>query len=255
MEVSVKNEVSDRCPDILEYSNIAWPNPSMWSQAPRAGFKYNTGGSLADAKDADGVHGHSPVKATSSNNQPNSAVYNAWATGRAFPVPMSQQVSQAPQAWQQAYADRWGAPPRYLGHEPCIEPNFVNEAAWRHRGARSSREDIPMPDYSSSSASSRTISGNSGNSAASYEAAVTMEDDQYNILLQALTPTKPPGARTPSNTPTAKGPQLKLTVSPAGNVKGKKVKEKDNDETPKKITEEVTVVEKGKEDDAASSVC
>lgn len=255
MEFSLVGEVADQCPDILEYSGIAWPNPGMWSPAPRAGFKYNIGSSHADSKTNDG-HGHSPVKPTSTNNQ--SAVYNAWATGRAFPVPASQQVSQAPPAWQQAYLDRWGVPPRYLGPEPCLEPNFVNETAWRQRGARSSREDIPMPDYSSSSASSRAISGNSGNSAISYEAAVNMEDDQYNILIQAMTPTKAPGVRAPSNTPSAKAPEPKVAVSPTGNVKGKKATAKDNDETPKKITKEVAkeapVAAKDKADDTASSI-
>lgn len=230
----------------------------MWSPVPRAGFKSNTGSSLADSKDTNDVHGHSPVKTTSTNNQSSGAVYNAWATGRAFPVPVSQQMSQGPHAWPQAYVDRWGAPPRYFGQEPCLEPSFVNEAAWRQRGDRSSREDIPMPDYSSSSASSRAISGTSGNSGLSYEAAVNMEDEQYNILIQAMTPTKAPGVRAPSNTPSAKAPEPQVTTSPTGNVKGKKAKakEKDNDETPKKVTKEVTVAEKSKEkeDDAASSI-
>lgn len=249
--------VADRCADILEYSNIAWPNPSMWSHPPRAELKYNSTGSFANPKDSGDAHGHSPTKAAPTNTQSSGAIYNAWATGRAFPVPVSQQ------AWQQGYSDRWGGPPRYLGQEPCIEPGFVNEATWRHRGARSSREDIPMPDYSSSSASSRAISGNSGNSGLSYEAAVNMEDEQYSILVQALTPTKPTGVRAPSNTPSAKAPGSKIGASPSGNVKGRKEKEKEdekkekeNDETPKKVTKEAPVAdaEKDKEDGTASSI-
>lgn len=228
----------------------------MWSPAPRAGFKYNAGSSLADAKETNDIHGHSPVKVTSINDKSSGAVYNAWAAGRAFPVPVSQQLSQAPPIWQQAYLDHWGAPPRYFGQEPCLEPPFVNEAAWRHRGARSSREDIPMPDYSSSSASSRAISGTSGNSGISYDAAVNIEDEQYNILIQAMTPTKPPGVRAPSNTPSTKAPGSQVAASPTENVKGKKAKAtaKDDDETPKKVTKEGRVEEKAKDDDAASSI-
>lgn len=232
----------------------------MWAHPPRADLKYNSTSSFAGTKDSGDAHGHSSTKAGPTNIQSSGAVYNAWATGRAFPVPMSQQV------WQSGCPDRWGGPPRYLGQEPCIEPGFVNDAVWRHRGARSSREDIPMPDYSSSSASSRAISGNSGNSGASYEAAVNLEDEQYNILVHALTPTKPTGVRAPSNTPSAKAKGSKIGASPSGNVKGKKEKEKEeekakeNDETPKKVTKKVTKeapvadAEKDKEDDATASI-
>lgn len=154
----------------------------MWSLAAS---KYN---SIPDSKDLDNAHGHSPTKSLTTNH--------AWATNRAFPVPVSQ-LYQVPQVWQQAYADRWSGPP-------------VNDVPWRHRGARSSREDIPMPDYTSSSAcSSRALSGNSGMSGLSYEASV--DDEQYDVLIQALTPTKATARAekdnddlTPKKAPTAK---------------------------------------------------
>lgn len=109
-----------------------------------------------------------------------------------------------------------------------------------------------MPDYSSSSAGSRAISGTSGNSGISYEAAVNLEDEQYNILIQALTPTKATGVRAPSNTPSAMAPGSKIGVSPDANES--KGKEQGNEETPRKIIKEVLVADKRMEEDAASSI-
>lgn len=222
----------------------------MWSHPPLAAVKHNA---YPDSKDPDDVHGHSPSKSNSTTNQSNTALYNVWATGRAFPVPVSQQMYPPPQVWQQAYADRWGGPPRWPGQDPCLEPAVINDAPWHHRGARSSREDIPMPDYTSSSSSSRAISGNSGMSAMSYEAPVHLNDEHYNVLIQALTPTKATTTRVSSITPSAKPLATKVGVSPTVNVKGKKERDNDNDETPKKIVKKAPVT-KDPEEESTSSI-
>jgi hypothetical protein len=113
-----------------------------------------------------------------------------------------------------------------------------------------------MPDYSSSSASSRAISSGTG---VSYE-QVHMDDDQYNLLIQALTPTKAGGVRAPSNTPSATVNAAKLGLSPSGNVKSKKeVVQDDTQETPKKLKQVVEAVKEnsrevsGEKDDVSIS--
>ncbi|KAJ5175540.1 uncharacterized protein N7482_001417 [Penicillium canariense] len=231
---------------ILEYSKIAWPNPGMWSELiPRTAYKFGHHNSFLELKEPENTHGHSPSKSDirdpvtlssqSSSSQP--IVYNnAWASGRAFPVPMSQ--------WHPHTAQNNPRDPRWGGNqeryqepfmiEPAIDP-FGNEAIWHHRGARSSREDIPMPDYSSSS-SSRAISSMTG---ISYEHSkqpsmtVPMDDDQYNLLIDALTPTKPPaiGTRAPSNTPSTMAakpsavPQAPRTSNSHGASRGSALRE------------------------------
>lgn len=160
-------------------------------------------------------------------------VYNVWAANRAFPV----------LPWETHPESRWAGyryPDSFMT-QPV--DSLATEVAWRHRGARSSREDIPMPDYSSSSSSSRAISNTTG---VSYE-QVNGDDEHYTMLIQALTPTKPPGVRAPSNTPTGVVNGVKLGASPSGVVKGKKDVTKDVEETPKKPLSKETVKEVVKE--------
>ncbi|KAJ5457563.1 hypothetical protein N7475_008951 [Penicillium sp. IBT 31633x] len=202
--------------EVLEYSDIAWPNPNMWLSVPNGGHyvsvsRYSTSKGLED-----GAHGHSPSKPdrpdhqvtanTSSQSSSNAysgsapSTYNAWTPHRGFPIP-STQWSGYPQG------PRFPEP-----YDTCVVETsmdaFVDDTAWRQRGARSSREDVPMPDYTSagSNTSSRAISSMSG---VSYEhskqASINscLDDEQYHELIQALTPTKAPptGTRAPSNTP------------------------------------------------------
>ncbi|KAJ5632176.1 hypothetical protein N7490_008515 [Penicillium lividum] len=193
---------------ILEFSNLAWPNANMWNQALYAGFKFDSIGK----PDTDNPHGHSPsrpeprplpVATSGGSSGSQGGAYNAWVSNRAFPIPASQ--------WNRQSQDRrWGVGV-YLDRN--LEPftneqgldSLVSDEVWHHRGARSSREDVPMPDYSSI-ASSRVMSSVTG---MSYEHSkqpsmtTPMDDDQYNELIQALTPTKLPntGTRAPSNTP------------------------------------------------------
>ncbi|CAI7651708.1 unnamed protein product [Penicillium discolor] len=205
--------------DVLEFSDIAWPNPNMWLAMPNASrygsvARYDTSKVVGD-----GAHGHSPSKPgrpehrititanTSSQSSSNAATYsgsasstyNAWTPNRGFPIP-STQWNGYPQE------PRWDPQDAYIV-EPVMEA-FVDDRAWRQRGARSSREDVPMPDYvSTGSTSSRAIS--SSMTGMSYEHSKQpsinscLDDEQYNELIQALTPTKAPpaGTRAPSNTP------------------------------------------------------
>lgn len=189
---------------------LAMPNASRYGSAARYGTSKVVG---------DGAHGHSPSKPgrpehrititanTSSQSSSNAATYsgstsstyNAWTPNRGFPIP-STQWNGYPQE------PRWDPQDAYIV-EPAMEV-FVDDRAWRQRGARSSREDIPMPDYASTgSTSSRAIS--SSMTGMSYEHSKQpsinscLDDEQYNELIQALTPTKAPpvGTRAPSNTP------------------------------------------------------
>ncbi|KAJ5893023.1 hypothetical protein N7504_009714 [Penicillium tannophilum] len=201
--------------DILDYSNIAWPNSNMWTQALRAGPKLDStrkiGGAGADVT----PHGHSPsrpeprlLQITSSESSStqsgitNAWSSNAWASNRAFPFPVSQWDRQGPER-------RWGFyPERYLEPlttEQVIEP-LITDDVWNHRGARSSREDVPMPDYSSigSSRAMSSVAGMSYEHSKQASMSTPIDDDQINELIQALTPTKVPpttGTRAPSNTP------------------------------------------------------
>ncbi|KAJ5890604.1 uncharacterized protein N7473_006832 [Penicillium subrubescens] len=153
---------------ILEFSQIAWPNPSMWGQDIPRPLYNGVQGSL-DPKEPDDIHAHSPRKRETcapmtsmalvastgqfSTTQAPIVSNNAWAAGRAFPLPTSQWHAQS-----QAQNPRWtGQQGRYQEAfiDPSVDP-FINDPTWRHRGARSSRDDVPMPDYSSNS--SRAIS-------------------------------------------------------------------------------------------------
>ncbi|KAJ5807547.1 hypothetical protein N7447_011003 [Penicillium robsamsonii] len=205
--------------DVLEFSDIAWPNPNMWLSMPN-GSRYGSAARYGTSKVVgDGAHGHSPSKPdrpehriaatanTSSQSSSNAATYsgstpstyNAWTPHRGFPIP-STQWNSYPQE------PRWESQDTYIV-EPSMDA-FIDDTAWRQRGARSSREDVPMPDYAStvSTTSSRAISSVTG---MSYEHSKQpsinscLDDEQYNELIQALTPTKVPavGTRAPSNTP------------------------------------------------------
>ncbi|KGO43082.1 hypothetical protein PEX1_068690 [Penicillium expansum] len=204
--------------DVLEFSDIAWPNPNMWLAMPNAS-RYGSAARYGTSKVVgDGAHGHSPSKPcrpehrititanTSSQSSSNAATYsgsasstyNAWTPNRGFPIPSMQ--------WNGYPEPRWDPHDAYIV-EPVMDA-FVDDRAWRQRGARSSREDIPMPDYASTgSTSSRAIS--SSMTGMSYEHSKQpsinscLEDEQYNDLIQTLTPTKAPpvGTRAPSNTP------------------------------------------------------
>lgn len=176
-------------------------------------------------------HGHSPSKTgrlevrapvmtadPSSLSSSNTATfsggslsaYNAWAPHRGFPIPATQwnRHPQGPQ-WE----------PQDIYIVEAGMDTMVDDIAWRQRGARPSREDVAMPDYASTSSSSRPLSSMTGFSFEhSNQPSITacLDDDQYNDLIQSLTPTKAaPGAgtRAPSNTPSEAMPPPKLSAA------------------------------------------
>lgn len=210
-----RDNISDRTAGILEYSNIAWPNSNMWTQPLRAGSKVDYTGKIGGAGPDDTPHGHSPsrpeprlVQITSSESSStqsgtsNAKSSNAWVSSRAFPFPVSQWDHQGPERRFGLYQERYLEP---LITEQVIEP-LITDDVWNHRGARSSREDVPMPDYSSigSSRAMSSVAGMSYEHSKQASMSTPIDDDQINELIQALTPTKVPpttGTRAPSNTP------------------------------------------------------
>ncbi|KAI9372031.1 hypothetical protein BJX61DRAFT_553270 [Aspergillus egyptiacus] len=175
--------------DVLEYSSIAWPNASMWNKEPRL-FKYNTGSGMSDLKEPDDNHAHSPAR---HNTRPlmanaeqihNPSMFHLWRT-RNYQGPIPQ--------WQSNYGEPRWAPPEAVFVDPFVDPYVIDPA--RHRGARPSWEDVSMPDYSSSSSSSRAISNMTG---ISYEhskhpsVVAPIDEESLSQLRQALTsPPKP----------------------------------------------------------------
>ncbi|PYH42196.1 uncharacterized protein BP01DRAFT_138889 [Aspergillus saccharolyticus JOP 1030-1] len=185
---------------ILEYSEIAWPNASMWTREPRL-FKYNSGGATSNMKEPEDSHAHSPsrhdvrqILATKSQTS-NQSGCSSWSYRNYQP-----QVTQ----WQgQPGEPRW-LPQEQLITDPFIDPCVLDPAA-RHRGARASWEDVPMPDYTSNSSSSRAISSMTG---ISYEhskhpSIVTpIDEESYTQLIEALSPAPLNcGTYAPTNTP------------------------------------------------------
>ncbi|KAL4784508.1 hypothetical protein BJX76DRAFT_347750 [Aspergillus varians] len=175
--------------NVLEYSSIAWPNTSMWSKEPRL-FKYNAGSGMSDLKEAEDAHTHSPSRhetrppVATTGHIGNPPALNLWRN-RTYKGPVPQ--------WQGNYREARWAPPETVFADPFIDPYVLDPAA-RHRGARPSWEDISMPDYVSSSASSRAISSMTG---ISYEHSkhpslvAPIDEEAYNQLIQALSPPEP----------------------------------------------------------------
>ncbi|CAG8074139.1 unnamed protein product [Penicillium salamii] len=227
--------------NVLENAEIAWPNPKLWLPVPTAPRYTPATASYGSAKEYDD-HGHSPVrpgrleKAVVMPVNPSSqsssdtttfsggslSAYNAWAPHGGFPIPVTQ-WNEYPQG------PRWEPQDTHFA-EAGMESIF-EDIAWRQRGARSSREDIAMPDYSSNASSSRPLSTLTGYS---YEHSnpsipdyltdrhnrsinVHLDDDQhYNELIQSLTPTKAApslGTCAPSNTPSESMPPPKLSAA------------------------------------------
>lgn len=97
--------------------------------------------------------------------------------------------------------------------DPFIDPYMIDSSA-RPRGARSSFDDVPMPDYvGSSSASSRAISNMTGISYEhSKQPSVTapINEEQYHQLVEAMSPPKTvvTGTEAPANTPSTAAPMV-----------------------------------------------
>ncbi|KAF4213173.1 hypothetical protein CNMCM8980_010463 [Aspergillus fumigatiaffinis] len=195
---------------VLECSNIAWPNSGMWSRGQRV-FKYNAGSILSSAKQEEDLHAHSPTRhenrsvVANSNRVSNPAAYTAWPY-RNYPPP-------PPPQWQNSNRETtWTYQPTQvpLMADPFIDPHILDPAT-RHRGARPSWEDVCMPDYISSSSSSRAISSMTG---ISYEHSkqpsivAPIDEETYSQLFEGVSPPKPLActSQAPKNTSSALPP-------------------------------------------------
>lgn len=180
--------------DVLELSNIAWPNASMWAREPRL-FKYTSGGGTGDLREPEDTHAHSPTRQNAQQPLPTSDQTkvvrpSVWGYKNYEAI-----YSQAPQ-WQGVSSF-----PRWCPPETMPDP-FTESYHDPHRGCRPSWEDISMPDYSSSSISSRAISHMTG---ISYEhskhpsiQAPTMDDEAYTQLMGILPKPLTYTSRTPA---------------------------------------------------------
>ncbi|KKZ66105.1 hypothetical protein EMCG_08131 [[Emmonsia] crescens] len=192
--------------NILEGSNIAWPNPGMWHQASRPSFKYNLGVDYGSIREDEYAHSHSPTRpeprGIGISDASRSSQYTAWPH-RLYPTP---QTSWARPALPEKES-RWPLQP--VTHDPFVdsfrEPGFS-------RRSRSTLDDVPMPDYTTSSSnSSRAISNMTGISFGQHSkqpsAAAPINDEQYNQLIEALSPGKlTSGTYAPTNTPSSVPP-------------------------------------------------
>ncbi|KAJ5979941.1 hypothetical protein N7481_007239 [Penicillium waksmanii] len=233
--------------NILEYSNIAWPNPSMWHR------KYSS--ASIDTKDAEGHAHNTPTKESRAPLQlihgqvvpraaPPPTFYTNWATSSIFDVPISHWPAYSTQdprwdidqendifttdpnpAWQQRGA-------RSSREDVPIDP------AWQHRGARASRDDIPMLDYSSSN--SRAISSVTGMSfehSKQPSMAALMDEEDFTVLQESITLSSPS---------TIIKSRKEKTSGTGNSININKDDEKENEKGIEKVVE--TAVEKEKED-------
>ncbi|KAF9883115.1 hypothetical protein FE257_004094 [Aspergillus nanangensis] len=206
--------------DVLEQSNIAWPNLAMWAREPRL-VKYNSansGGGGGLKEPAEDAHAHTPTRHSTIRppvqmSQPGlsaSTTTTSWGY-RNYPAP------PIPQWHTSLRESRWAPPDSLILPDPFIDPYVLDPAA-RHRGARPSWEDVSMPDYVSSSASSRVISSMTGSYEHSNHPSIApqIDDDAYNQLIEALYPPSKPltcGTQPPTNTPTS--PTFSIKAKPS----------------------------------------
>lgn len=180
----------------------------MWQQGPRPFIKYAVGSDVASSKD-DEAHSHSPTRheypGTYGHERFQSSGHSMWPH-RLYPTPP---WPGQPTHWPER--DARGVPPAQPGPsvaDPFVEPFKIPVPSRRNRSTLS---DVPMPDYvASTSSSSRDISGMTGSSNVRNKepaAPARIDDEQYNQLIEALSPRKLcSGACAPANTPTSAEP-------------------------------------------------
>ncbi|THC88176.1 hypothetical protein EYZ11_012376 [Aspergillus tanneri] len=190
----------------LQHSGIAWPNAAMWTREPRL-FKCSSGRDPNELKDAeDNTHTHSPTRhhtrqAILASSEVATPVANSTWQYRNY-------LGSAAQWSSNPRESRW-APQELFAQDTFIDPYVLDPSA-RHRGARPSCEDVSMPDYTSSTASSRAISSMTG---ISYEHSkhpsitTPLDEEAYSKLVEAVSPPRPLacGTQAPTNTPSGVG--------------------------------------------------
>ncbi|RDW61254.1 uncharacterized protein DSM5745_10752 [Aspergillus mulundensis] len=228
--------------NVLEYSSIAWPNTSMWSKEPRL-FKYNAGSGVNDLKEAEETHAHSPA-ARPDEIRPPAPVTGQIGNPSALTLWRNRNYQGPVPQWQGNYRDpRWAAPETVFS-DPFIDPYVLDPAA-RHRGARHSWEDISMPDYVSSSSSSRAISSMTG---ISYEHSkhpslvAPIGEEAYSQLIQALSPTKQVASSTqaPTTTSTAAAVPMGAKLSAAAEARSASYRKGGNNRASTSILEDIS---------------
>ncbi|EEH36475.2 hypothetical protein PAAG_06893 [Paracoccidioides lutzii Pb01] len=201
--------------NILEYSNLAWPNPGMWEPASRPSLRYNLGVDYGNSREDDDAHSHSPTRPEPRGigipDTSHSLQHSVWHQ-RLYPTSQM----QWPRSTFPERESRWPLQP--VIHDPFVDP--FRDPGFSRR-ARSSLDDVPMPDYvGSSTNSSRAISGMTGISFGQQNkqpaAAASINDEQYNKLIEALSPSKlTSGTNAPTNTPASVPPVAsKHSVAP-----------------------------------------
>ncbi|KAI1914840.1 hypothetical protein LOZ61_001977 [Ophidiomyces ophidiicola] len=179
--------------NILEHSNIAWPNAGMWLQGPRPLLQYSFGYEKALSKNDD-AHSHSPSRPEARFN-----------LGNIGPGPGLLPCRIQPTASTQWQNNPWSeGDPAWLVSQPPVMDPFVDP--YRNlKQHRSTLDDVSMPDYPNSSTnSSRAISTNMsfGKSNQEPTAPASIDDEQYNQLIEALSPKRAGnGTCAPANTP------------------------------------------------------
>ncbi|KAM5475765.1 hypothetical protein McanCB56680_008028 [Microsporum canis] len=193
---------------ILEASGIAWPNPGMWQQQPVHGsrhfLKHTVGPLYSSEKDED-AYSHSPTRHDFRQLNSQNVQF-----GVGFPaMPYRLQPNPIPPQYGNPWLDRdgpWAAPPPPQVSDPFVDPSKNAWPPWPIRRRHSTLDDISMPDYiASSSSSSRVISNTAGLNFSRNKEPVQialMDDEQYNQLIEAMSPRKVAGGTSPpTNTP------------------------------------------------------
>ncbi|OJD22561.1 hypothetical protein ACJ73_06091 [Blastomyces percursus] len=192
--------------NILEGSNLAWPNPGMWHQASRPSFKYHLGVDYSSIRENEDAHSHSPTRpeprGISVSDASRSTQYTTWPH-RLYPTPQTTWARPA----LPARDSRWPLQPSV--QDPFID--YFREPGLSRR-SRSTLDDVSMPDYTTSSSnSSRVISNMTGISFGQHSkepsVIAPIDDEQYNQLIEALSPGKlNSGTHAPTNTPSSAHP-------------------------------------------------
>lgn len=239
--------------DILEFSNIAWPNAAMWKKPSGPALNANSSMRIRPATlTGEDVHAHSPRRPTGWNRNAN--------TDNGLPGP-----SAYPEHKRHQYADikdsRTKLPRSGSFSEPRLNPPQTNlivgstntaafpstddpfmgdgrGSAFLQRSKRSTLDDTPMPDYASSVAErNRANSDMTGLSYGQMDGRMTIDLTKENaieefikrlspekrdeLFVKACSPTKPTysGTQAPSNTPSSSTePPTQASVGAQGQI-------------------------------------
>ena len=165
----------------------------MWEHAPHS-FQHNSGNALNDPKESQDTHTHSPTKherralASTSVRQCNRG--GPWAFRPPAVPPLVRPSSQTDPNWSNEESDTDPFNP--------FSDSYTLSDLEPHHSARNSGDDISMPDYQSSSSSSRAISSMTGISYEHIKQSSMNEitkDNRYDQIFRSFDPPKEPTSR------------------------------------------------------------